>query len=88
MQQIKSNLIGWIETSRLCLSFNKVSWGHVPVVQAKIHPSKRHTYMEKAKQIIVSCLAIGKESGLVVKTAGVEILEEDEGIKPDFRERL
>ena len=44
--------------------------------------------MEKTKQIIVSCLAIGKESGLVVKTAGVEILEEDEGIKPDFRERL
>ena len=26
MQQIKSNLIGWIETSRLCLSYNKVSW--------------------------------------------------------------
>ena len=27
MQKIKSNLIGWIETSHLCLSFNKVSWG-------------------------------------------------------------
>ena len=26
MQQIKSILIGWIETSRLCLSFDKVSW--------------------------------------------------------------
>ena len=26
MQQIKSILIGWIGTSRLCLSFNKVSW--------------------------------------------------------------
>ena len=26
MQQIKSILFGWIETSRLCLSFNKVSW--------------------------------------------------------------
>ena len=26
MQQIKSILIGWIETSRLCLSLNKVSW--------------------------------------------------------------
>ena len=25
MQQIKSILIGWIETSRLCLSFKKVS---------------------------------------------------------------
>ena len=27
MQQIKSIQIGWEETSRLCLSFNKVSWG-------------------------------------------------------------
>ena len=26
MQQIKSILIGWIETSRFCLSFNKISW--------------------------------------------------------------
>ena len=29
MQQIKSILIGWIETSRLCISFNKVSWGYL-----------------------------------------------------------
>ena len=29
MQQIKSILIGWEETSRLCLSFNKVSWGSI-----------------------------------------------------------
>jgi len=26
MQQIKRILIGWEETSCLCLSFNKVSW--------------------------------------------------------------
>ena len=29
MQQIKSILIGWIETSRVCLSFNKISWGYI-----------------------------------------------------------
>ena len=38
MQQIKSILIGWIESSRLCLSFNKVSWELLHI--SRVYPNK------------------------------------------------
>ena len=48
-------LIGWIETSRLCLSFNKVSW-LIPqsIVDAKIVAYLTNSNLDPIKNILIS----------------------------------
>ena len=51
MQQIKSILIGWVETSRLCLSFNKVSWLFATDRQLAGIIADRRLWKEKSHKI-------------------------------------
>ena len=46
-QQIKSNLIGWIETSHFCLSFNEVSWRQYTSVIDNLDKNQAGKYEQK-----------------------------------------